>query len=272
MRTVSVSRRPRRRRAVGAQGGSTSSSIAIQPIRSSTVPRGRRSSPRGPPSWLRDARAHRPRRDLRLARVRARGEVLRRAGDHRRGGDAARGAHVTLLVETRAGYANLCRLLTAAHAGTRLPGRESELLPPALDLELLAEHNDGLVYSPAAHGRGSGCSTRTAPPARTGLRPERFFVELQRPYERGTPPLGAAPRILPSTWRRDGRHRQRPCSPPPRGCGCRTCSSPFIPARRSTAASASGAKPRVGAPAAGGDARASRPARSWGRRAQCRAG
>ena len=29
------------------------------------------------------------------------------------------GAHVTLLVESRRGYANLCRLLTAAHAGTR---------------------------------------------------------------------------------------------------------------------------------------------------------
>src|SRR5690349_6395809 len=29
------------------------------------------------------------------------------------------GAHVTLLVETAAGYANLCRLLTEAHAGTR---------------------------------------------------------------------------------------------------------------------------------------------------------
>src|SRR3954471_20119346 len=29
------------------------------------------------------------------------------------------GAHVTLLVETSRGYANLCRLLTEAHAGTR---------------------------------------------------------------------------------------------------------------------------------------------------------
>ena len=31
----------------------------------------------------------------------------------------AGGAHVTLLVESRRGYANLCRLLTSAHAGTR---------------------------------------------------------------------------------------------------------------------------------------------------------
>ncbi|HSP71082.1 MAG TPA: PHP domain-containing protein, partial [Gaiellaceae bacterium] len=29
------------------------------------------------------------------------------------------GAHVTLLAETSRGYANLCRLLTEAHAGTR---------------------------------------------------------------------------------------------------------------------------------------------------------
>src|SRR5881398_2807163 len=38
------------------------------------------------------------------------------------------GSHVTLLVETTAGYANLCRLLTAAHADTRPLGRESQ--PP----------------------------------------------------------------------------------------------------------------------------------------------
>src|SRR5437763_10267062 len=37
-------------------------------------------------------------------------------------------SHVTLLVETPTGYANLCRLITAAHAHTRPPGRESQ--PP----------------------------------------------------------------------------------------------------------------------------------------------
>src|SRR5829696_32384 len=57
----------------------------------------------------------------------------------------AGGAHVTLLCESQRGYANLCRLLTTAHAGTRLPGRERELLPPALELDLLLERNDGLV-------------------------------------------------------------------------------------------------------------------------------
>ena len=38
------------------------------------------------------------------------------------------GSHVTVLVESQRGYANLCRLVTAAHAGTRPPGRESQ--PP----------------------------------------------------------------------------------------------------------------------------------------------
>jgi error-prone DNA polymerase len=50
------------------------------------------------------------------------------------------GSHVTLLVETPHGYANLCRLLTAAHALTRPLGRESELLPPALDQALVESH------------------------------------------------------------------------------------------------------------------------------------
>src|SRR5690348_18105514 len=31
--------------------------------------------------------------------------------------------HLTLLCETQAGYANLCRILTDAHAGTRIEGK-----------------------------------------------------------------------------------------------------------------------------------------------------
>src|SRR5204863_4914979 len=56
----------------------------------------------------------------------------------------ADGAHVTLLVESAAGYANLCRLLTAAHSGTRLPGKERELLDPSLEQSALEERHDGL--------------------------------------------------------------------------------------------------------------------------------
>jgi error-prone DNA polymerase len=96
------------------------------------------------------------------------------------------GSHVTLLVETATGYANLCRLLTAAHARTRVPGKERELLDPALPLTELETRNEGLVCL-------SGC-------ARTGLAArnpnatarlaaafgrDRFFVELQRPFARG---------------------------------------------------------------------------------------
>src|ERR1044072_9212368 len=55
----------------------------------------------------------------------------------------AGGAHVTLLCESQHGYANLCRILTAAHAGTRVPGRERELLPPETTLDVGAEHAEG---------------------------------------------------------------------------------------------------------------------------------
>jgi error-prone DNA polymerase len=95
------------------------------------------------------------------------------------------GSHMTLLVETPAGYANLCRLLTAAHAGTR-PKEGAEPLPPALDPSLLAELNEGLVCLSgcARHGLGVRDPRRSAELARAFGR-ERFFVELQRPYERG---------------------------------------------------------------------------------------
>ena len=112
----------------------------------------------------------------------------------------AGGSHVTLLVETAAGYANLCRLLTAAHARTR--DRPGELAPPALDLQLLAELNDGLVCL-------SGCARQglavrdpngAAELARAFGR-ERFFVELQRPYERGDARRLAALRDLAKALR-----------------------------------------------------------------------
>src|ERR671933_290116 len=99
----------------------------------------------------------------------------------------ADGSHVTLLVETARGYANLCRLLTAAHAGTRRPGRETDApLPPSLDLELLLEHREGLVglSGCARHGLAVRDPNTAARVARAFGR-ERFFVELQRPYERG---------------------------------------------------------------------------------------
>src|SRR5437763_5584625 len=98
----------------------------------------------------------------------------------------ADGSHVTLLVESAAGYANLCRLLTAAHAGTRVPGKERELLDPALEQSQLEELNDGLVCLSgcARHGLAIRNPNAAARLARAFGR-DRFFVELQRPYERG---------------------------------------------------------------------------------------
>src|SRR5881398_1511304 len=98
----------------------------------------------------------------------------------------AEGSHVTLLVESAAGYANLCRLLTAAHSDTRVPGRERELLDPALPQELLEERNEGLVCLSgcARHGlavRNPNAAARLA----QAFGRDRFFVELQRPFERG---------------------------------------------------------------------------------------
>ena len=97
------------------------------------------------------------------------------------------GAHVTLLCESGKGYANLCRILTAAHAGTRPEGKEHRvLLPPATPLETVAELNEGLVCL-------SGCARdglalhdpRGAARLAHAFGRERFYVELQRPYERG---------------------------------------------------------------------------------------
>ena len=102
------------------------------------------------------------------------------------------GCHVTLLVETSRGYANLCRLLTAAHARERLE--------PALDRELLAERSDGLVCLSgcARHGLGVLDPNAAAALARVFGR-ERFYVELQRPYERGDARRNAALRDLAET-------------------------------------------------------------------------
>src|SRR5512147_3129268 len=67
------------------------------------------------------------------------------------------GAHVTLLVESRQGYANLCRLLTAAHAGTRRPGREDcEPLSPSVPLTVVEELGEGLVCLSGCARRGLG--------------------------------------------------------------------------------------------------------------------
>jgi len=112
----------------------------------------------------------------------------------------AGGSHVTLLVENSAGYANLCRLLTAAHAHTRdTPDRGQT--PPCLEQTFLEELNDGLVCLSgcARHGlavRDPNAAARLASRFR-----DRFFIELQRPYERGDTRRNARLRELAETLR-----------------------------------------------------------------------
>jgi len=108
------------------------------------------------------------------------------------------GSHVTLLVETPRGYTNLCRLLTAAHAGTR--PKPTEPIPPALDRHLFAEYHEGLVCLSGcardglAVRNGNGAAELAAIFGR-----DRFFVELQRPYERGDAQRNARLRQLAET-------------------------------------------------------------------------
>jgi error-prone DNA polymerase len=109
-----------------------------------------------------------------------------------------RGLHVTLLVETSRGYANLCRILTAAHAHTR-PGEKGHrvLLAPSVPLATVAELSDGLVCLSGCARQGLGLHDPAGAEllARAFGR-DRFYVELQRPYERGDARRHAALRHL----------------------------------------------------------------------------
>jgi error-prone DNA polymerase len=116
-------------------------------------------------------------------------------------GAGAGTAHVTLLVESARGYANLCRLLTAAHAHTR-DTTNREPTPPRLEQALLEELNDGLVcLSGCARDglavRGPNAAVRLA----RAFGRDRFYVELQRPYERGDARRNARLRELAETLR-----------------------------------------------------------------------
>jgi len=98
------------------------------------------------------------------------------------GGDV----HVTLLCETQRGYANLCRILTDAHAGTRIEGKESrEPLPPATTIDVLAEHAEGLVALSGCARQGLAVVEPNGAARLARAFAGAFYVEVQRPYERG---------------------------------------------------------------------------------------
>jgi error-prone DNA polymerase len=101
----------------------------------------------------------------------------------------ADGSHITLLVESPRGYANLCRLLTTAHAHERLN--------PRLPLEELERLNEGLIcLSGCARDGLAVRDPNGAARLARAFGSERFYVELQRPYLRGDGRRNAALREL----------------------------------------------------------------------------
>ena len=114
-------------------------------------------------------------------------ESLGSGGGGFAGAGAGRRSHVTLLVETSRGYANLCRILTEAHAGTRRAGREDrEPLAPAVGQRFIEEHTDGLICLSGCARNGLAVHDPNAAAALArAFGRESFFIELQRPYERG---------------------------------------------------------------------------------------
>ncbi len=101
--------------------------------------------------------------------------------------------HITLLVEDARGWRNLCRLLSAAHSHTRDSTNRSAGRP-WVDLEAVEAHAEGLVCLSGCAGEGAvaGAWARGEPAAGATLAkrllvafgPDRFRVELQRPYWR----------------------------------------------------------------------------------------
>jgi error-prone DNA polymerase len=122
------------------------------------------------------------------------------------------GTHLTLLCETREGYTNLCRLITSAHWSTRRWAREGWSDPtaqvidgrrpgqdpideePSVSLGDIERCSEGLVCLSGCAGNGAVASRIEAgdhPGAAAVAHrllhifgPERFRVELQRPFWR----------------------------------------------------------------------------------------
>ncbi|MGD9570840.1 MAG: DNA polymerase III subunit alpha [Thermoleophilia bacterium] len=104
------------------------------------------------------------------------------------------GSHLTLLAADATGYANLCRLITLAHADTR-PPPDRRAVPPALPRDALGAHAEGLVCLTGCARHGlvprlvAAGDRRAALAAVEGLvrdfGREDVHVEIQRPLARG---------------------------------------------------------------------------------------
>ena len=177
---------------------------------------GGRAGPRGP-------RPHRPRRALRLAGLRPRRPRGRGAPDHGGRADAARRRPPHAAGRRRgAGYANLCRLITLAHADTR-PPPDRRALPPALDRAALAAHAEGLVCL-------TGCARHGLVPRLVAAGRRREALEAaarrwratsargtstSRSSTRATAATGAWRATWPSWPRRPGCAASPPATPTP---------------------------------------------------------
>ncbi|HEX2105125.1 MAG TPA: error-prone DNA polymerase [Solirubrobacteraceae bacterium] len=93
------------------------------------------------------------------------------------------GRHVTLLVRDSAGWANLCRLLTRAHAHTRDHPSRRILGTPAVGLDDLEAHAAGLVCLSGCARHGV-CDEPTMRRLLRSFGADAFRVELQRPFHR----------------------------------------------------------------------------------------
>ncbi len=100
--------------------------------------------------------------------------------------------HLTLLVEDAAGYRNLCRLLSEAHAHTRDNTRRTAG-QPAVKLEQLEEHAEGLMCLSGCAREGVAGVWEWGDPRGAAVLAHRllaafgrhrFRIELQRPYWR----------------------------------------------------------------------------------------
>jgi error-prone DNA polymerase len=98
------------------------------------------------------------------------------------------GSHVTLLVETPEGYANLCRLITEAHLG------REDRRDPRLDFASLEARHAGLIVLSGCRSGvlptvlrrdGRAAARRFAERCHAVFGKENCFVELQRNYVRG---------------------------------------------------------------------------------------
>ncbi|HUA73918.1 MAG TPA: DNA polymerase III subunit alpha [Solirubrobacteraceae bacterium] len=106
--------------------------------------------------------------------------------------------HLTLLVRDGRGWRNLCRIVTLAHAHTRDGSSRRERSEPAIELQALLDHAEGLVCLTGCAERsaiaarvarsgapdGGGHDERTARRLLDAFGPEGLRVELQRPYAR----------------------------------------------------------------------------------------